>query len=286
LNERALRSGAILATWQAMEPVGVGARIFARPADARPWEDPRAARYETEKGCSFSSIDFGDVISDVQSLADLADRVELDAGKAAIKLVIETLEKKFAFNGGNNFGLDELRRKQLQERCRYAYAALRDGLEQRFAVTIAPSKLGYYQQSEPLFGPEIDAAFPGSIAEDISEAGKCLALDRATACVFHLMRVLDAAVQKLGDKLKVTIVDKNNVDLDWGIILANMKAPIEAMPKGPHKDSWSEALTLLIHVKQTWRHPTMHPKQTYTPEEAKSIFEATRSFMLHLATLV
>jgi hypothetical protein len=60
------------------------------------------------------------------------------------------------------------------------------------------------------------------------------------------------------------VVDKNNVDLEWGKILSNMSPPIEAMPKGNEKKEWSAAFTLLMHVKQAWRNPTMHPKQTYT----------------------
>ena len=58
------------------------------------------------------------------------------------------------------------------------------------------------------------------------------------------------------------------------------------MPRGPEKDKWSEALTLLVHVKQAWRNPTMHPKRTYTQAEADDIFRATRSFMQNLADLV
>jgi len=166
------------------------------------------------------------------------------------------------------------------------YNRLRDALEERLFLAV-PSELAiFYQQTTPLFGEAVDNAFPGTIVEDVSEAGKCLALGRGTATVFHLMRVLEAAVHRLGEKLGVTVVDKHNADLEWGKILANMKTPIEAMAKGKSKDDWSEAFTMLVHVKQAWRNPTMHPKQTYTAEEAKAIFEAVRVFMRHLASLV
>ena len=108
-------------------------------------------------------------------------------------------------------------------------------------------------------------------------------LGRYTASVFHLMRAMEIVVSSLGVK---TVIDKNNTDLEWGKILSNLKTPIEAMPKGKEKDDWSAALTLLVHVKQAWRNPTMHPKKTYTEEHAKEIFFATRSFMISLSALV
>ena len=153
-------------------------------------------------------------------------------------------------------------------------------------LVLKPENQRYFEPEEPIFGQEVESAFPGFVSENISEAGKCLALGRGTAAVFHLMRALEHAVQRLGAKLNVTVIDKNNVDLDWGKIVANMKAPVEAMAKGPEKDKWSEALTLLIHVKQAWRHPTMHPKETYTEEQAKVVLDATGAFMRHLASLV
>ena len=41
-----------------------------------------------------------------------------------------------------------------------------------------------------LFGGKVDSAFP-SAHHDIGEAGTCYATDRNTACVMHLMRVLE-----------------------------------------------------------------------------------------------
>lgn len=132
------------------------------------------------------------------------------------------------------------------------------------------------------FGDTITDKFPLAI-EDIAEACWCLGLSRNTAVVFHLMRAMEIAVKVIGDKLEVTVVDKDNVDLEWGRIVANLKVPIEAMPKGPGRDKWSGVLTMLYHVKQKWRNPTMHPKQTYTDDEARDVYEAVKSFMLDLA---
>jgi hypothetical protein len=141
----------------------------------------------------------------------------------------------------------------------------------------------YYSQSDPLFGAEVEDRFNAS--EDISEAGKCLALGRSTASVFHLMRAMEVAVSEIGKVLNVTVVDKDNVNLEWGKILGNIRDPIEKMPKGDRKNEWSHAFTLLLHAKTAWRNPTMHPKQTYTTEQAKEIFACCQSFMKALAEL-
>jgi hypothetical protein len=172
-----------------------------------------------------------------------------------------------------SFGVEDLRRRVL------------DQFDGEFCLNLSQQERELYAPSAPLFGQDVEQRFP-SIAEDISEAARCLALDRTTACVFHLMRSLEAVVQQLGDKLHAKIIDKDKIDLNWGVILENMKKPIEAMGKGPTRDKWSEALTLLFHVKQAWRHPTMHPKQTYKSDEARDVFNATGSFLRYLATLL
>ena len=134
---------------------------------------------------------------------------------------------------------------------------------------------------EPLFGKPVEDAFPKA-SEDISEAGKCLALDRPTACGFHLMRAMERAVQALYTAMGLT----GDPEREWGKLLSDIEGAIEKMPKGDTRNDWSAAHTHLYHVKQAWRNDVMHPKQTYTPEEAKAVFDAVRSFMQHLAKLI
>lgn len=56
---------------------------------------------------------------------------------------------------------------------------------------IEPRMAGYYAPPEPLFGGDVALRFP-SVAYEVEEAGKCLALDRSTACAFHSIRCLEA----------------------------------------------------------------------------------------------
>lgn len=163
------------------------------------------------------------------------------------------------------------------------YDRLRDHLDgQHFLLVELPE---FYWQNEPLFGSKISDAFGSEAAEDISEGGKCYALGRYTAGVFHLMRAMEKAVQMLADHLGATVKDRHGTFLTWGVILQNMSDKVKALDKNGAKD-WSEVLTLLFHVKEAWRSETMHPKRTYTPEQAREVFDASRSFMRRLATLV
>jgi hypothetical protein len=130
----------------------------------------------------------------------------------------------------------------------------------------------------PLFGEEVELKFP-QMSEDIAEAGKCLAFVRPTASVFHLMRVMEIAVQKFGDKLGVKLVN----DLNWQVILDQINKAIRALDhRLPETKKLAEAASHLYNVKVAWRNEVMHPKQTYTPEEADEIFKNVRSFIQRL----
>lgn len=138
----------------------------------------------------------------------------------------------------------------------------------------------YLQSSEPPFGRAVEDAFPKAAAE-ISEAAMCLAFQRPTATVFHLMRAMELAVQKLADTLGVAKVEK-----EWGKLLADIGSAIEAMPKGKERDTWSSVHSHLYHVKQAWRNDTMHPKTTYTEAEAEAVFAAVKTFMAELVPML
>ena len=62
-----------------------------------------------------------------------------------------------------------------------------------------PRNVPYYE-TRPLFGPDVFNNF-SSANDDIDEAGKCLALGRGTACVMHLMRVLEVGLAALASAL-------------------------------------------------------------------------------------
>jgi hypothetical protein len=159
---------------------------------------------------------------------------------------------------------------------------IEDELNRRAFFFVAPDRAKFFEEEYP-FGKRIANRFP-SLTEDISEAAKCLAAGRFTASVFHLMRVLEAAVQRLAKLLGTTVNVKNE---PWGAILKPIDDAIRNLPGGPkvtreendRKAAFSEAAAYLRHVKDAWRNRTMHPKRTCTEDDAISIFKGVKMFM-------
>jgi hypothetical protein len=145
-----------------------------------------------------------------------------------------------------------------------------------------PSEQSDFYQKNDLFGAKVNAKFP-AIQFDMIEAGNCFAMGRGTACVFHLMRIMEVGVQEFGKKLGVVLVNEKN----WQNILDELNKAIKALP---HKASgtveMSQASANLYAVKLAWRNEVMHPNDKYTLEEAKNIIGQVKLFMGQLATII
>lgn len=158
-----------------------------------------------------------------------------------------------------------------------------DELESRVVLALMPGKADYYNETQ---FPDLVQQHFSSAVFDMREAGKCFALNRNTACVFHLMRVMEAGLRALGKKCKVT--ESHNPS--WDTILRKIDSQLQTKRlqravwwKGSN-DFLAEASAKLHAVKDAWRNPTMHVGAKHTEEEAQEIFDAVRGFMRHLAT--
>jgi hypothetical protein len=157
-----------------------------------------------------------------------------------------------------------------------------DTFEDRFFLIVPPELIDLYRQPKPAFGAEVEAKFP-QMSEDISESGKCLALGRATAAVFHLMRVMEIGTQKLGDKLNVQLSSEKR----WQNILDEVNKAIKALDhKAAETKAYAATAAHLYNVKLAWRNEVMHPKQTYTQEEAIKVHSAVDTFIRDLASIL
>jgi len=167
------------------------------------------------------------------------------------------------------------------------FGDLRRRIEDELSTVLlmhVPSQVAGYYDDAPLFGEAVALKF-GDAVTDIQEAGKCFALARYTACVFHLMRVMEHSVQYLGKQLGVGLVEEKN----WHNILDEVDKAIKNLPVGTgrqkgERNKFSQASAYLRMVKDAWRNDVMHPKGTYTGEEAERVFRNVKDFMVHLAT--
>lgn len=157
---------------------------------------------------------------------------------------------------------------------------IRDEMGTRLFMFV-PSDMAKFYDKKELFGPDVNAAFP-SVQFDVVEAGNCYAAGRATACVFHLMRIMEIGVQEFGTRLGVSLVNEKN----WQNILDEINKAIKGLPpKDPKTVEKSEAAANLYSVKLAWRNQVMHPKGIYTLEEAKNLINLVGVFMRQLAKL-
>ena len=161
---------------------------------------------------------------------------------------------------------------------------IRDELDDRTLYCLEPKQAEFLRAGQRHFGNDVVDAFPKA-STDMSEAIACLAWGRYTACVFHLMRTIEFALHVVNERLGAQ-VNQDGSFLPWGNLIRNMDEAIAKLDDKDKRSKWSEAHSLLYHVKECWRNDTMHPKRTYTQEEAIEVFEAVRSFLRSLSILV
>lgn len=125
---------------------------------------------------------------------------------------------------------------------------------------------------------------------DATEAGNCYAAGRNTACVFHLMRVMEHSLRALAGTLSIDDPG-SGPDRSWGAILGKIQTKIDAIAS--ERKGWKQregaffqgAHGLLIGVKDAWRNDCMHLEAKYDESDARRIYDAVNGFMGHLAQL-
>ena len=146
-------------------------------------------------------------------------------------------------------------------------------------LTLDSRHADFFDMTAP-FGLSVEDAFP-SVGYDLVEAAKCRALARWTACVMHLMRVLEVGLAALARHYGVAS------DGNWNKTLNEIEAKTREVSRkvqGEEAEQWAaEAATHLRFIKNAWRNRAMHPLATYDEERAVAIFDSSRAFMQHLA---
>jgi hypothetical protein len=165
-----------------------------------------------------------------------------------------------------------------------------DELRDQSFLHIPPERIKYYEQKD-LFGDIVGGKFP-NIREDLANAGTAYAVGLNTACVFHLMRVMEHCVQRLARRLKVSVI---NIEREsWHQIMLHVHKQVSAIPGGSkstsainnRKQQFAVAASRLDHVRIAWRNDVMHPKATYDQKEAFDVLMSVRAFLESIVKLV
>jgi hypothetical protein len=172
--------------------------------------------------------------------------------------------------------VDDLRRRLL------------DQAELTTCLSLSSKERDLYEPRAPLFGTEFEAKFATDGAFELDEAAKCLALERSTACVFHLMRLMEISVRAVARCLGIPDPIQP-ADRSWGAVLTkvrngiNAKWPTVAVRSSGEGETFDALYASLDAVKNPWRNSTMHPANKYTEKEAEHVFAAVRGFAMKLA---
>jgi hypothetical protein len=164
-----------------------------------------------------------------------------------------------------------------------------DELSERRFYSLTPAAASFFE--EPLKGWEAVSDRFGC-GFDVEEARKSIALERYTASVFHLMKVVEAAVLELQMFLKAEDVKAHFGSVINKLEYMTQKHKYEHVPKHlqPYLVFLREVLTQLHAVKDSWRNKVAHveallvPANTFTEELARGVHDATLILMNKLAS--
>ena len=145
-----------------------------------------------------------------------------------------------------------------------------------------PSDKERYFERDNLFGPEVAQEFP-SCAGDIRNSGTCFAVEQYDGAVFHLMQVLQIALNSLAQKFGVPFGNTN-----WQNVIDQIEAKVRKIDSsfGPNwkqqQKVYSEVALHFRYLKDAWRNHIMHEHIPYDEGKALSIWNHVDGFMQEL----
>jgi hypothetical protein len=193
--------------------------------------------------------------------------------------IMENLENKHMIISCGEMR-DDLR--ELRRRCE-------DEFKAAYFLHLEPTQAEMYQK------PDKDWESVGSrfykVKYNIEESGKCFALERYGASVFHVLQVAEYGVIQIAELMEVG-GDKPG----WAQLKKLQTLIAEPYPKRSplaqkHSQFLEDVLHLAVIVKDNWRHKLDHVDNQivwvdtdFSPLVAGEIISATRAFMRKLAS--
>lgn len=237
------------------------------PAQA---EEVENIKMSLETGCNRRCDDLKSLLDDV---ASHCVSLQLRCGLAQIKRIQDRLVE------GTKF-----RDLCLAAQITNLSERIEDDFRDRMFLFVALEKAALFKDDPVPFGTKVKERFP-NVSADIEDARWCLGIERSTAAVYHLMRVVEFGIRRLAKRLRLPTHLEHK---PWGDILKAARTATAALPytstkERNRRDRCSEAIAHLNTVKDAWRNPTMHAKRRYSPEEAEAIYASVKTFMNYLA---
>jgi hypothetical protein len=123
-----------------------------------------------------------------------------------------------------------------------------------------------------LFAPDVFDSLSAKAQTDVAEAFKCLALERATAAAFHLMRATEESLRRFYGATVGTAGGKERM---WHPMTEDLRKQPTPPPDA--------LLAQLDHIRRNFRNPTQHPDAVYDLHEAEDLAFLTIDVLGRLA---
>ena len=193
----------------------------------------------------------------LRHILDLELRVTVQAAKE-IRQIAEDLEKL-----PPDAQIDDDMSTRIQEACSRIDRTL-DAELQLLGAYAPTSKrfalVNLIESLETLFAQGTFKSLSELCKYDFAEACKCIAFERPTAAVFHLMRGTEGVLREY---YKSIIKRGRKKDATWHQMLADLRKRRDSPPAG--------ILDHLDNIRANFRNPTQHPEARYEIDEAQDL---------------
>jgi hypothetical protein len=168
-------------------------------------------------------------------------------------------------------------------------SVVRNELKSEFFLWVSTEQASYYKKApEDLLGREcLDRFFDSGIEQEAAEAMRCYALDRSTACAFHLMRMTEAGLRAFATAIGY---QPQRGNWNWGEVFKEYDRQFRLDPKSrpahwqSHGDFLEEISGDLRAVQKAWRNHVSHLDKSYTEPQAEYLLRVIPVFIRHLST--
>lgn len=202
-------------------------------------------------------------------LETMSERLELRACKGFASRAKEILLLAAEGNNSRIFEWNDF--SKMGDNISALWRGILDEFNGRHVIILDVLESNLLMNIDP-FGSKIYEAFP-SARDDLEEAAKCIALNRWTAAVFHMMRAVELILRLLAKRY--TVNDQNN----WNNVLNELIKKLSAVSKredGEIQEQWAaEMAAHLRNIKNAWRNHVMHSKEKYDEERSNVVWAST-----------
>lgn len=162
---------------------------------------------------------------------------------------------------------------------------IRRELKSIYLMVVPPENVRLLEELHP-FGSIVAQRFGKEVADDARQASRCLALGAHTACVFHLMRIVEAGLNAIRQHLGLSEYAGS-----WDRIFKQIDARLKILSETKKDERARREIAFIsdvrLHIaaiKDAWRNATVHEiAQTFDARQAARVYEAVRDLMERIA---